>query len=406
MGVITESTPLQIKGKIQSTMAIMLLLAGSFLGAVNLNAAPLSLNGLATYNDLNKEYYVAALYLPQLESDEQKTLNLNQHKQMKLLVTANRWSPRAWSKQWQGNIAINNGLPSKILQKKLEKFTNILKGNLLAGDLMMVNYVPATGTKIFINQQPVLVSSDMALFNALLATWVGNLPPSRDFKKRILSLATDKQTIADTQKLYTNVVSDERKNVIKRWLLTPKQIAQIEEKKRQQARQLELTRTQKQAQKKQAAQALLDSQQRAAKKTASKLAREQQIKYAKLKKEKESRLANTYYSDLYGWQLRTAIRNKITYPVWAREFNQEGIVNVLFTINAQGKVIGIEVDEDKAPKLLISEVVKSIKSTSGKILPPSNLKGSNWKFSVNHSFKFRSKKQSILLRPTKPVHLS
>ena len=126
----------------------------------------------------------------------------------------------------------------------------------------------------------------------------------------------------------------------------------------------------------------------------------------RLKKEKESRLADTYYRDLYVWQLRKTIRDKITYPAWAREFNQEGIVDVFFTINAQGKVIGIEVDEDKAPKLLIREVVESIKSTSGQVLPPSKLKGSDWKFSVNHSFNFSSKKQTILVQPTKPVHLS
>ena len=265
----------------------------------------------------------------------------------------------------------------------------------------------------------------MALFNALLATWIGKLPPSREFKNRILSLATDTQAAADTQKLYTNVVSNERKNVIKHWLLTPAQIAQAKENKRQQTRQLQFIKarlqTQKEAQKKaseahaqrlklaaqqQAAKAKLDRERREAKKLATKQERERQQKYANLKKEKESRLEASYYRDLYVWQLRKTIRDKITYPAWAREFNQEGIVDVFFTVNAQGKVIDIEVEEDKAPKLLIGEVVKSIKSTSGQVLPPKKLKGSHWKFSVNHSFKFRSKEQTLLVRPIKPTHLS
>ncbi len=421
MGVTIKNTFVQIMSKSQTTLALIMLLGGSFLGCVSLNAAPLSLNGLVTYNNLTKDYYVAALYLPEIESDQKKILNLNQHKQMKLLVTANRWTPRAWTKQWQGNIAINNELPGKELQKSLEQFTGILKGNLLAGDLIMVDYVPAMGTKIFINQQLVLASSDMALFNALLATWVGKLPPSRDFKNRILSLASDQQTAADTQKLYTNVVPSERKDVIKRWLLTPGQIAKIEQKKRESALRSQLMKARlqtqqkakieqeqrlKQAVKKQAAQVILANQKRQAKKIVNQQERDRQKKYAKLKKEKESRLADAYYKDFYSWQLQKSIRDKITYPVWAREFNQEGIVDVLFTINAQGKIIGIEVDENKAPKLLISEVVKSIKSTSGQILPPSKLKGSDWKFSVNHSFNFRSKEQTILVPPTKPVHLS
>jgi len=425
MDIITKSPQIQLKGKYQSTLALMLLLAGSFLACVNLNASPLSLNGLATYSDLTKEYYVGALYLPEPESSVQKILNLNQRKLMKLLVTANRWSPRAWTKQWQGNVAINNPLIDGELQTKLKLFTRLLKSNLLSGDLIIVDYDPAMGTQVFINQQRVLASADMALFNALLATWIGKLPPSREFKNRILSLATDTQAAADTQKLYTNVVSNERKNVIKHWLLTPAQIAQAKENKRQQTRQLQFIKarlqTQKEAQKKaseaqaqrlkQAAQqqlvkAKLDRERREAKKLATKQERERQQKYANLKKEKESRLEAYYYRDLYVWQLRKTIRDKITYPAWAREFNQEGIVDVFFTVNAQGKVIDIEVDEDKAPKLLIGEVVKSIKSTSGQVLPPKKLKGSHWKFSVNHSFKFRSKEQTLLVRPIKPTHLS
>jgi len=425
MSALTKNIRLKIQVKFQSTLTLLLLLASSFLACVNLNASPLSLNGLATYSDLTKEYYVGALYLPEPESSEQKILNLNQRKLMKLLVTANRWSPRAWTKQWQGNIAINNPSIDGELQTKLKLFTRLLKSNLLAGDLIIVDYDPAMGTQIFINQQRMLASGDMALFNALLTTWTGKLPPSREFKNRILSLATDTQAAADTQKLYTNVVSSERKNIIKHWLLTPAQIAQAEEDKRQQTRQLQFIKarlqTQKEAQKKaseaqaqrlkqaaqqQAAKAKLDRERREAKKLAEKQERERQQNYANIKKEKESRLEASYYRDLYVWQLRKTIRDKITYPAWAREFNQEGIVDVFFTVNAQGKVIDIQVDEDKAPKLLIGEVVKSIKSTSGQVLPPKKLKGSHWKFSVNHSFKFRSKEQTRLVRPIKPTHLS
>jgi len=425
MGVMTKKPPVKIKDKFQSTLALMLLLAGSFLACVNLNATPLSLNGLATYSDLTKDYYVGALYLPAPESNGQKILNLNQRKLMKLLVTAKRWSARTWTQQWQGNIAINNHLVAGELQKSLKRFTTLLKSDLLAGDLIMVDYDPAMGTQIFINQQLMLTSSDMTLFNALLATWIGKLPPSREFKSRILSLATDTQTAAATQKLYTNVVPNERQNAIKHWLLTPDQIAQAKENERQKTRQLQFIKArlhaQKEAQKKareaqaqhlkqvaklQAAKTLLDKNRQKAKQLATKQAHERRKKYAHKKREKESKLEASYYRDLYVWQLRKSIRDKITYPAWAREFNQEGIVDVFFTVNAQGKVIDIEVDENKAPKLLIGEVVKSIKNTSGQVLPPKKLKGSHWKISVNHSFNFSSKEQTLLVPPSKPTHLS
>jgi len=195
MDIITKSPQLPLKGKFQSTLTLLLLLAGSFLACVNLNASPLSLNGLATYSDLTKDYYVGALYLPEPETNEQKILNLNQRKLMKLLVTANRWSPRAWTKQWQGNIAINNPSIEGELQTKLKLFTRLLKSNLLAGDLIIVDYDPAMGTQVFINQQRMLESADMALFNALLATWIGKLPPSREFKNRHTSRCRHPETL-------------------------------------------------------------------------------------------------------------------------------------------------------------------------------------------------------------------
>ncbi len=431
MSVTSQYIHGRTKVDFQSTLALMLLLVCGLAPSLNLNAAPLSINGLATYNNLTKDYYVASLYLSQPESDAQKILNLKQHKQMKLLVTAKRWSPRAWTKQWQENIAINNELPHQALLKKLELFTTILKGNLLAGDLILINYEPISGTQIFINQQRVLVSSDMALFNALLATWIGKLPPSRNFKKRILSLATDKQALADTQKLYSAQVSKKRMNAIKHWLFTPEQITKMEKDKRQKSQRLHFLKAQQQAlkvtekaalevqklelaaqaqrlikiKKEQASQLLIAKQQRQAQQIASQLKRDKQIRNAKLKNEKESKLENSYYKNLYIWQLRTAIRDKISYPAWAREFNQEAIIDVSFTINTKGKVIEIEADEDKAPKLLIGEVVKSIESTSGQIVPPKKLKGSNWKVSINHSFNLRSKVQSILVQPAKPRHL-
>jgi hypothetical protein len=245
-----QETKSQKKANLQLIVVLILLLTSCLMPHAALNASPLHLNGLASYNNLTKHYYLAALYLPQLESDEKKVLSLNQHKQMKLLVTAHQWSPRIWSKQWRNNIAINNDIPSGVLQKKLDEFTNALKGDLLAGDLILVNYEPVTGTQIFINQQLILASNDMALFNTLLTTWIGNLPPSRNFKHRILSLATDEQAFDDTLKLHHNNMSEKRINTIKHWLLTLSQITNIENSKRQESLRLQLIKARQQAQKK------------------------------------------------------------------------------------------------------------------------------------------------------------
>ena len=382
----------------------------------------LSLNGIANYQVLNQDYYIAALYVPESLklNAHQEAFSSTQNKQMKLLVNAQRWSPRFWQTQWQNDLDINNPNASKELLKQISTFTKLLKADLVTGDLVVFDYQASIGTHVFINDQLMQSTDSMALFNALLATWIGKLPPSRDFKKRILTLSNDQITHTNIQKLYTNTISEQRKTDILKWHYSNNQLREIARKKENNAQEILALKARLQArkaarlayQKEKVRQAkaialqkkqLIEKQRMLEMKKQTKLAA--QATLTKIRNKEQALKEKKYYKDLYHWKLYTAIRKNIQYPIWAREFNQEGTVKALFTIDHQGKVIDTQFNGEEVSNFLITEVKESIVEVSGKILPPKKLSGKQWQFTLNHNFSFSSKKQNPVKPPVKPHHL-
>ena len=149
----------------------------------------LPLNGLAAFKQLRKEYYLAGLYLEALSQD---IGSVSGKKRMEIRVTADKWSPRRFAKQWTQAILINND------QKSLDEFTdqilaftNIPKHDLIAGDRIVINMDPNRGTIVYLNKQRMLKTSNNAFFDLLLNTWIGQRPPSSGFKSDIITLPTD-----------------------------------------------------------------------------------------------------------------------------------------------------------------------------------------------------------------------
>ena len=202
-------------------LAFLSLLTGfSFLSL----AGDLKINGIASYQELNKEYYVGALLLEDSLNSVEEITAYKERKQMKLLVTASRWSVRLWQQQWQNNIAINNDIISNDpkLQQDLAFFTSFLKDKLIKGDELVIDYTPGRGTRIKLNNYPVIKTKNDKIFNYLLNTWIGKLPPSREFKSRIVKLALDANTREMVSRIDGNVLSEQRIKAISQWYEEPK----------------------------------------------------------------------------------------------------------------------------------------------------------------------------------------
>ena len=411
----------------------------------SLNSIAFTLNGVASYEHLRKEFYIAALYLKKTSSDASVILASNQSKRMVLKVTASRWSPRRWSAMWQNDIAINNPYSTDDeLSHQLLIFSGFLQDPLIKGDEVIIEYVPTIGTRIFINNVKVIQSPISQLFNYLVNVWIGDLPPNGGFKNRILTVASDDAHLELLKNMESVTYDKSRSEIIQSWIQFTKdqEIARVKalkdkEKKERQAREKEEARElalakkeNKKLEDKALALAKKKSKERerlAAKKKKEAIAaktyaapkkkpkRKALPKKKKIaskksdntKKSKSEILAEKkYYQNLYQWELTREVRKAISYPAWAKKFGQSGEVVFNFNVNRQGKVSNLLGANEDVSKILVTEVKNNILAIVPLILPPDALTGNSWNFSFSYLFDPEISNQSYVKKPTKPKSLS
>ena len=385
----------------------------------------LTLNGIGSYQQLRKEFYIGALYLSQPSSNPQDILKSTGSKRMALKVTTKRWSPRRWSLQWQNDIAINNPFSSdKELTRQLLEFTGFLQDNLRSGDEILVDYVPAKGTTVSINGVTVLQTKTHEFFKYLVNVWIGKLPPSGEFKTNILSEAPNPEQ--DTLLTRYNSLSydDGRSKEIEGWIQSKRQ-AIIDEENRIKA---ERAAAQKKAKAEREAKQLAAAQAKKAKQAPEKKA-ESKPTYVKPKPAKKKKVItqkkkvdagattstaktqaekaaeNKYYLKLYEWELNREIRNAVEYPEWAKNFGQKGTVELKFDVNRKAEVSNVKGDNEDVSVLLVSELHRAILEVVPFILPPDSLKGNGWTLSAKYVFDPKTDDQPYSKKPSKPASL-
>ena len=380
----------------------------------------LTLNGIGSYQQLRKEFYIGALYLTEPSDDPQAIINSTGSKRMALKVTTKRWSPRRWSLQWQNDIAINNPFSNdKALTEQLMLFTGFIEDNLRTGDEILIDYITAKGTKVTINGVTIIQTNTDELFNYLVNVWIGKLPPSGEFKARILNQmddGKDKELLAQYNSVTYN---DQRSKMVAGWIQAKKDAELAEQRKQEQAEQKRLAKLQK-AKDDAAAKALAaaEAKKQAKQKTyvAPKVVKKKKVitkkkKVAsvkpskKSKSKKEQAAEDKYYLDLYKWELVREIRKAVEYPEWAKNFGQKGTVTLNFNVNRKAEVTGVSGKNDDVSVLLVSELHRAILAVVPFILPPDALPGKSWNMSVSYEFDPRKDTQPFVKKPRKPSTL-
>lgn len=194
-----------------------LLLIGLLIPLPSFAASPLQLNGLATREQLRKEFYIGALYLETPAHDAAAIASLPGNKRMVLRITADRWSPMQYAQQWNQMILINNGasaLNANVMD--VLSFTSIPKTDLVAGDEMAIA-LEHGDTLVELNGTTVMRTSSTNLFNLLLNTWIGPRPPSTEFKHDLLNLPQDKNGTDTISRFEAIKPSDARRKVTATW---------------------------------------------------------------------------------------------------------------------------------------------------------------------------------------------
>lgn len=201
---------------------ISLTLIATSLCARAETSSDLNLNGVAAYEQLRKEYYVGGLYLGWPGHDPAAIANMPGKKRMEIHITADRWPSLRFSQMWNQAITINN--PSAFINANaldILAFTSLPKGDLVEGDRLVIELTGNNTTQVSINGLLALHTNSPALFTMLLNAWIGQRPPTSEFKRDILDLPKDqagKDLIARFDNIHPN---DARKKVIAGWGFKP-----------------------------------------------------------------------------------------------------------------------------------------------------------------------------------------
>jgi TonB family protein len=229
------------------------------------------------------------------------------------------------------------------------------------------------GTEVLLNNELLYSASGKSFFNALLRSWIGEVPHSRLFQSQILGNEVDLVTTMDSRisRFESTKTKSDRVGLVSNWKAAEKAIelaiAQAEEELRQQKVQEEAARRKAEADRKKreeerkaaqlaAEKARKEAEQAKAKEQTSEqiqqaveAQREAERKAAELERALESdaerqqreAIALQYVRDKYQWEVLRDVYKRVSYPEWARQFEQEGVVTVNFLVGSQGQLLGI-----------------------------------------------------------------
>ncbi len=151
------------------------------------NAAP-QLNGMAMHTELGKEQFIAAIYADAPSADAKELILSDQNKAMELRVIEDRIFSRRLKRMWVEGIAINAGQGELTDHaQNMADFSNMLKVNLRAGDVMRFDRRVNVGMVVSINGIELGRIADPKFFDLLVRTWIGPVPMSSSFKDALLA---------------------------------------------------------------------------------------------------------------------------------------------------------------------------------------------------------------------------
>jgi TonB family protein len=378
---------------------------GLCAGAAHAQSGAPSLSGLAAFEQLRKEYYIGALYLGWPGHDTPTIMAMPGKRQMEVRVTADRWPALRFAQMWNQAITINaDGSTLNANAMDILAFTSIPKGDLLAGDQLIIETEPATGTRVTLNGVLVQSTKSNALFNLILSAWIGSRPPSSEFRRDMLTLPNTPAGTALAARYESIEPNDARKKAVTAWGVKPEPETPAVAATASAAKPTEAAKPAEpvKAAPLTPATAAAPAPGRpvpAPAKPASEPARPAAepkpaaapapdpaavaaAQQARLDKERQqAELYNQYLG-----QVRKQVLRKIDYPRRAQKENIEGLVVLRINLDRNGNVASSEVAQT-ADDLLDASAVTAVQKAAPYPKPPEQLEGERFEILVPVVFK-------------------
>lgn len=143
-------------------------------------APPLVLNGAGARHKLAfMKLYVGALYLPAKRANAEDAIKDPGPKRVLMHVLAEELTARELTASLNSALAANH-IPAELalIEARIRELNRMMNsvGVLKKGSVVVLDYMPATGTRISINGEQKLVIKGEDFFRALLRIWIGSKP--------------------------------------------------------------------------------------------------------------------------------------------------------------------------------------------------------------------------------------
>ena len=146
----------------------------------------LLLNGAGIRSKLFFKIYIGALYVGKTSHHAAELLATPGPKSMQMQMLYKEVDAEKITAGWSDGFAANLSEPEfKAVEERLRQF-NALFPALKEGDIVRMDYLPGTGTRLSINGQALGNIDGQDFFTALLKVWIGNHPADADLKKGLL----------------------------------------------------------------------------------------------------------------------------------------------------------------------------------------------------------------------------
>jgi len=144
----------------------------------------LKLNGMGLRKKAIFKIYVGGLYLEHPTTDADNAASSKQVKQMVMYFLTNKAKKSKMDSSWTEGFE-NNSANYASIKDRVEVFKGFF-GDMKDGDIVEMTLIPGSGTTVNINgvDKGTIEGDDFA--EALVKVWVGEEPPTKDFKAGLL----------------------------------------------------------------------------------------------------------------------------------------------------------------------------------------------------------------------------
>ncbi|PWK53409.1 TonB family protein [Pleionea mediterranea] len=385
------------------------------------DGSSLELKGIGVASEFRTDIYIGALYAPVGLESLSLIKDINTPKRIEVRYLADNYSYRKVSRHFKERIAMNNDREIwQPMTREIVTFSRLFKQNFVTGDEIRIDFIPGRGSEVYLNDTLFETIENPQLFNLLLESWVGSVPPSKSFKQGILGELSDSEQSSIIQR-YESLTP-----VTGRFTLSTPQVAETTESKPTANKQPQQTKVPEKTPPKQVAKKTepkkVETQKPTPKKTVTntKPTPKKQVAETKTPEKKPAEISQTpkkkqvtetskpkqppatkaepepvveddfIDEDLirgaYVRELIAEVKQYQEYPRQALIDRDEGDVLVKVTIDRQGEVINTNLLERSGSRTLDKAVLKMVRRASPFAAMPPELSGEQFEFEIPFSF--------------------